>query len=52
MMAEPDPATCTTAGLTLTTYTLPDDSLVVAPDIGTEPTVDGAPAVIGGIVQE
>ena len=51
MIAENDSATCSTAGLSLTTYTLPGASLYVAPVIGTEPTVDGAPAVIGGIVQ-
>jgi hypothetical protein len=52
MLAENDPATCTTAGLTLTVYPLPDNSLYEVPGIGTEPVVDGAPAVIGGIVQE
>ncbi len=52
MMAESDASTCTTAGLATTDYALPDASLFVAPDIGTEPDVDGAPAVIAGEVQE
>jgi len=52
MIAEQDTATCTSAGLSLTGYTLPDDSLYEAPDIGVEPDVDGAPAVIAGVAQE
>jgi hypothetical protein len=51
MIAEQDTATCTSAGLSLTGYTLPDDSLYEAPDIGVEPDVDGAPAVIAGVAQ-
>lgn len=42
---------CTGAGLSLQSYTLPDASLYADPNIGTEPTVDGAPAVIGGVLQ-
>lgn len=39
------------SALTLTSYTLPDIALWVDPDIGTEPTVTNAPAVIGGVLQ-
>ena len=39
------------AGLSLTGYTLPGASLYTAPNIGTQPVVTSAPAVIGGIVQ-
>ncbi len=39
------------SSMTLTTYSLPDISLWEDPDIGTEPTVDAAPAVIGGVLQ-
>lgn len=42
---------CTGAGLSLTTYTLPDGSLYTDPNLGTEPSVTGAPAVIGGVLQ-
>lgn len=42
---------CTGASLSLTGYTLPDGSKYTAPNIGTEPTVTGAPAVIGGVLQ-
>lgn len=37
--------------LTVGTFALPDQSGLTAPAIGTEPVVDAAPAVIGGIVQ-
>ena len=40
------------AELPTTTYTLPSVSEWVNPDIGTEPVVEGAPAVIGGVVQQ
>ncbi len=46
-----DLSECTGAGLSLTTYDLPDATLYVAPDIGDEPTVDDAAAVIGGVLQ-
>ena len=52
MIAEDSAATCTSAGLSLSSYALPGASLYVAPDIGTEPEIDGAPAVIAGEVQE
>ncbi len=39
------------SALATTTYTLPDIADWVDPDIGTEPTIDGAPAVIGGVLQ-
>lgn len=42
---------CTASGLSLISYTLPDSSLWEDPNLGTEPTVTDAPAVIGGIVQ-
>ncbi|MBF0103787.1 MAG: hypothetical protein HQM16_00540 [Deltaproteobacteria bacterium] len=42
---------CTGAGLSLTTYDLPDASLYTVPNIGTQPTVTDAPAVIGGVLQ-
>lgn len=38
--------------LTATPYTLPSMRSYIEPIIGTEPTVTGAPAVIGGVVQE
>ncbi len=40
------------AELPTTTYTLPSMSEWVNPDIGSEPVVEGAPAVIGGVVQQ
>jgi hypothetical protein len=40
------------AELPTTTYTLPSMSEWVNPDIGTEPVVEGAPAVVGGVVQQ
>ncbi|MBI5178719.1 MAG: hypothetical protein HZA04_05620 [Nitrospinae bacterium] len=39
------------SSLSLTTLTLPAETDYTAPDIGTEPTVTDAPAVIGGVVQ-
>ena len=36
----------------LKTYTLPDISEWQDPNIGTEPVVSGAPAVIGGVLQQ
>ncbi|MBI5408086.1 MAG: hypothetical protein HZA14_01820, partial [Nitrospirae bacterium] len=39
------------SALTLTSYDLPSISLWVDPDIGSEPTVTNAPAVIGGVLQ-
>ena len=39
------------SALTITSYTLPDISLWVDPALGTEPTITGAPAVVGGVVQ-
>jgi hypothetical protein len=39
------------AALSFGDYTLPDMSEWTAPDIGSEPDVNGAPAVIGGVVQ-
>lgn len=39
------------SSLTLTSYTLPSISDWVDPDIGSEPTVTNAPAVVGGVVQ-
>lgn len=39
------------SGLTLTPYALPDLSGYVDPNIGPEPTVTDAPAVIGGVLQ-
>ena len=39
------------SALTLTNYTMPDISLWVDPALGTEPTITGAPAVVGGVVQ-
>jgi len=44
-----DPNSC--AELTLKTYTLPDLAAWVDPNIGDEPVVEGAPAVIGGVLQ-
>lgn len=46
-----DTSACTTAGLTLTSYTLPSSADYVDPGIGTEPAVTNAPAVIGGVLQ-
>jgi hypothetical protein len=43
-----DPASC--AELTLKPYTLPDLADWVDPNIGLEPVVEGAPAVIGGVI--
>jgi hypothetical protein len=43
-----DPASC--AELTLKPYTLPDLADWVDPSIGAEPVVEGAPAVIGGVI--
>lgn len=40
------------SGLTLTSYTLPDIADFIDPDIGDEPAVTDAPAVIGGVLQE
>jgi hypothetical protein len=40
------------AELPTTTYDLPSISEWVDPNIGTEPVVDGAPAVVGGVVQQ
>lgn len=39
------------ADLSTTTYSLPSISEWVDPDIGSEPIVDGPPAVIGGVLQ-
>jgi len=39
------------SSLTLTSYTLPSISDWVDPNIGTEPTVTNAPAVVGGVLQ-
>lgn len=39
------------SALTLTSYTLPDLSGYTDPNIGAEPTVTDAPAVIGGVLQ-
>ncbi len=39
------------SALSTSTYTLPDLTDWVDPNIGTEPTIDGAPAVIGGVLQ-
>ena len=47
-MISVDPAICTAAGLTLTDYELPDGSEYAVPDIGTQPTIETGPAVIGG----
>jgi hypothetical protein len=44
------PAPC--ADLNLTTYPLPNISDFVDPNIGSEPVVEGPPAVIGGVVQQ
>ena len=49
-MRSVDTSNCSNV-LTLTSYTLPDATLYVAPNIGTEPTVTGAPAIIGGVLQ-
>jgi len=51
-MKAKDATLCIDAELSLQTYPLPNDSEVEAPNIGAEPEIDGAPAVIGGIVQE
>ena len=42
---------CTGAGLSLTSYTLPDATLVADPGIGAKPNITDAPAVVGGVVQ-
>ncbi|MEW6213641.1 MAG: hypothetical protein AB1478_00315 [Nitrospirota bacterium] len=39
------------SALTITSYTLPSMTEWTDPDIGTEPTVTNAPAVIGGVLQ-
>jgi hypothetical protein len=39
------------ADIPLTTYSLPSLSAFVDPNIGSEPVVEGPPAVIGGVVQ-
>ncbi len=41
-------ATCTDAGLSLGTVSLPDSSGWVDPDIGDKPTVTGPPSVVAG----
>jgi len=46
-----DPAGCAGLEASLNTYTLPTLADWVDPNIGDEPTVTAAPAVIGGIVQ-
>jgi len=40
------------SSLSLVSYTLPSISDWVAPKIGSEPVVEGPPAVVGGVVQE
>ena len=49
-MKQLDESIC--AELPTNTYTLPSMSEWVNPDIGTEPVVEGAPAVVGGVVQQ
>jgi len=44
-------ATCTNAGLTLTTETLPDGSSLVDPNLGTAPAITGPATVIGGVIK-
>ena len=41
-------STCTAAGLSLGTVSLPDSSGWVDPDLGDKPTVTGPPSVVGG----
>ncbi|MBI5742044.1 MAG: hypothetical protein HZA16_15170 [Nitrospirae bacterium] len=48
-MTSVDVSNC--SSLTLTTYDLPSIDLWEDPDIGSEPAVTNAPAVIGGVVQ-
>jgi len=48
-MQKVDTSQCDT--LIVGTFSLPSESGLTAPAIGTEPVVDSAPAVIGGIVQ-
>ena len=50
-MRSVDTSECISSGLSLTLYTLPDVNQYQDPEIGDEPTVDGAPAVIAGILQ-
>jgi hypothetical protein len=50
MKKETDVTTCSSV-LSLQTYELPDISAWNEPNIGAEPAVTGAPAVIGGVVQ-
>jgi hypothetical protein len=45
-----DPGLC--ADIPFTTYPLPSLSDFVDPNIGSEPVVEGPPAVIGGVVQQ
>ncbi len=42
---------CTESGLEIEVYELPDGSDYADPDLGRQPNVDEAPAVIGGILQ-
>ncbi len=52
IMTGVDESNCIDAGLSLENdFTLPDSSLFESPDLGDEPTVSGAPAVIAGEVQ-
>lgn len=44
-------ANCSSSALALTSLTLPTMTDWTDPALGTEPTVNGAPAVIGGVVQ-
>lgn len=46
-----DRSQCVSAGLVFTSYELPDADLYEEPAIGDEPTVEGPPAVIGGVLQ-
>jgi hypothetical protein len=48
-MREVDASAC--SGLHLVTYELPSIDSWAAPGIGPEPQVDGAPAVVGGVIQ-
>ena len=50
-MKKVEDSLCIGAGLTLTSQTLPTQSEWVDPNLGAEPTVTDAPAVIGGVVQ-
>ena len=47
-MLETEMSYCTDLGLK--SYTLPDLATWVDPNIGAEPEVPGAPAVIGGVI--